>query len=87
MSIDDFLNAQHMVASLQEESGDATDRIFDLLAELDAVDILRLHTPPSRRWQLDRLETALQLVDRLHGDIDDAIAYREYVAAELEKGE
>jgi hypothetical protein len=40
-------------------------RIFTLLEEIDALDILRSHVAPRNRWLLDRLETALKLADRI----------------------
>jgi hypothetical protein len=48
-------------------------RVFELLDDLNVVELLREHTPASRRWQVDRLETALARVDRLTDDIDDVV--------------
>jgi hypothetical protein len=79
--------AQQRLVSLQGASDEALGQVFELLHELDAVEILRLHTPPSRRWQLDRLETALRLADGLRDVIEDAVAFRDYVEEELEKKE
>jgi hypothetical protein len=46
-------------------------KILELLEELDAVEILRAQTPPIRRNLLDRLESALRLLDRISDDLDD----------------
>jgi hypothetical protein len=47
--------------------------ILSLLEDLDAVEILRAHTPPHRLYLLDRLEIALRVADeRDDYEADDA---------------
>jgi hypothetical protein len=51
---------------------DLSCRVLWLLDELDALEILRAHTPPVHRYLFDRLENALRLIERIEEDPDDS---------------
>jgi hypothetical protein len=57
-----------MNAALRADYDAAYLRVFELLDDLNAVEVLRDHTPPGRRYLVDRLETALRLIDRIADD-------------------
>jgi hypothetical protein len=46
------------------------ERVLTLLENLDALEILRCHVPPSRQFLVDRLENALRLINRLDIELD-----------------
>jgi hypothetical protein len=71
------LDVHFRLAALDQELRDVHDKVFELLDELDVVEILRAHVPTHHRWLLDRLELALRRIDFL----DQAIADAESVEA------
>ena len=74
MDYDDKLDAQsarYRLAELNHQLRGVRDRVFELLNELDAVEILRAHVPARRRWLFDRLELALRRIDWLDAAIAD----------------
>lgn len=78
------LNAHHRLAALYQQLHDVRDRVFELLDELDVVEILRAQVPTRQLWLLDRLECALRRIDSL----DESIAGAEYdVELETEDGD
>ena len=66
----DPFDRQRSLGDLYEELYETQDTVIDLLDELDAMEILREHVPAPRRLSLDRLETAIRLIDRLYRNID-----------------
>jgi hypothetical protein len=67
---------------------DATrDKVLALFEDLDAVEILRAHTPPVRLYLLDRLQTALCLLDRIADELEDAELLRFFLEDDTEDGD
>ena len=64
------MNAYGAQLELLVEYDQACRTVLELFDALDAIEILRTHTPTARRYLLDRLETALRLVDRIAGEFD-----------------
>jgi hypothetical protein len=56
-------------ALLYGEREQVVFQILEFLGDLDVVEILRRHTPPGRHHLVDRLETALRLLDRIHDEM------------------
>jgi hypothetical protein len=67
---------------------DATcDMALALFEDLDAIEILRAHAPPARLYLLDRLQTALCLLDRIADELEDAELRRFFVEDDTEDDE
>jgi hypothetical protein len=60
-------------AALRVEHDAICQKVLDLLDELDAVEILRAHTPSARRHLVDRLETGLRLIGRIDGELGESV--------------
>ena len=72
----DKLESYNRLAQLDQQLRDVRDRVFEMLDDLNAVEIMRKHVPAHHRWLFDRLDSALQRIDLLDG----AIAEAEYEA-------
>jgi hypothetical protein len=56
----------------KEEFHDACEQVIELLDELDAVEVLRAHLPPSRSFLMDRLEIALRRMEGLNRELEQS---------------
>ena len=61
----DAQSARYRLAELNHQPRGVRDRVFELLNELDALEILRDNVPARSRWLFDRLELALLRIDWL----------------------
>ena len=61
----------YTLVELDTEYNEACRAVLELLGDLDAIEILRAHTPAGRRYLLDRLETSLRLIDRIDRELED----------------
>jgi hypothetical protein len=63
------------------------DKALAQFEDLDAVEILRAHTPPARLYLLDRLQTALCLRDLIADELEDAELLRLFLEDDTEDGD
>ena len=76
----DKLDSYNRLAQLDQQLRDVRDRVFEMLDDLNAVEIMRKHVPAHHRWLFDRLDSALRRIDLLDGAIAEAEYEAEYEA-------
>ena len=69
---DDRLEAHLRLAAFNQQLRDVRDGVFEILDELDAIEILREHVPAHRQWLLDRLALALDRAASVRSSVADA---------------
>ena len=69
---DDRLEERLRLEAFNQQLRDVRDGVFEILDELDAIEILREHVPAHRQWLLDRLALALERAASLRAPIADA---------------
>jgi hypothetical protein len=64
------MDCEEEAMALRSEYADTVSQVQKLLDQLDTVQILRSHMPPSKQGTVDRLDTALRLLGRIEDELE-----------------